>query len=372
MNILINASNLKLGGGLQVADSICNQLYRYSNHRFVVVLSTYLDSTAKRIENTSNIKIIRYDIKNSLNTILFGRDPFLDNLVEREHADCVLTVFGPSRWNPKIPHLSGFAMPHLVLTDSPYFKKLHGLAKIRTNLRFKIVDWAFKRSTKDFFTENEYISRLLQKKWPKHHISTITNYYNQIFDQPLKWGNIDLLKFEGTTLLTVSANYPHKNLIISFDIARILKVRHPEFGFRFVFTVSESELQVPEDIKDHFLLIGKVDISQCPSLYQQSDIVFQPTLLECFTATYPEAMRMKIPILTTDLEFAHGLCGDSAIYYSPLDPSDAADKIYRLATDTNLRKKLVESGNRQLLKFDTSDQRAEKLIRLCETLVKQS
>lgn len=369
MNILINASNLKLGGGLQVADSICNQLYRYSNHIFIVVLSSYLDATAKRIEKTANIKVVRYDIKNSLNTILFGRDPFLDNLVEREHADCVLTVFGPSRWNPKIPHLSGFAMPHLVLTDSPYFKKLHGLAKIRTNLRFKIVDWAFKRSTKDFFTENEYISRLLQKKWPAHNINTITNYYNQIFDQPDKWSNIKLPDFNGITMLTVSANYPHKNLIIAFDIARILKVRHPDFGFRFVFTISESELQVPENIKDHFLLIGKVDISQCPSLYQQSDIVFQPTLLECFTATYPEAMRMNVPILTTDLEFAHGLCEDSAIYYKPLDPEDAADKLYQLVTDESLQNKLVENGKFQLQKFDNSQQRADKLIRLCEELV---
>lgn len=369
MNILINASNLKLGGGLQVADSICNQLYRYSNYRFIVVLSSYLDSTAKRIENASNIKVIRYNIKNTPNTILFGRDSFLDNLVEEEHVDCVLTVFGPSRWNPRVPHLSGFAMPHLVLPDSPYFKLLHGLTKYKTNLRFKIVNWAFKRSTQYFFTENDYISRLLQKKWPTHVIYTVTNYYNQIFDNPDIWSDIKLPEFNGITLLTVSANYPHKNLKIAFDIARILQVRYPEFRFRFVFTISESELQVPEDVKEHFLLIGKVDISQCPSLYEQADIAFQPTLLECFTATYPEAMRMNVPILTTDLEFAHGLCEDSAIYYKPLDPEDATDKLYQLAIDKNLQNQLVKNGKLQLLKFDNSEQRADKLIRLCEKLV---
>lgn len=354
---------------MQVADSICNQLYRYSNHRFIVVLSSYLDTTAKRIENTSNIKVVRYDIKNSANTLLFGRDAFLDNLVTKEHVDCVLTVFGPSRWNPRVPHLSGFAISHLVLKDSPYFKQLHGLNKYKTDLRFRVVNRAFKRSTKFFFTENEYISRLLQQKWPHYNIYTITNYYNQIFDQPDKWSDITLPDFNGTTLLTVSANYPHKNLKIAFDIARILKALHPEFRFRFVFTISEAELQVPEDIKDHFLLIGKVDISQCPSLYRQADIALQPTLLECFTATYPEAMRMGVPILTTDLEFAHGLCQESAIYYSPLDPEDAANKLYQLAIDKGLRNKLVENGKIQLQKFDDSGQRADKLIRLCEELV---
>ena len=41
---LINASNLKSGGGLQMADSVCGQLDRFCReHRFVVVLSSFLD-----------------------------------------------------------------------------------------------------------------------------------------------------------------------------------------------------------------------------------------------------------------------------------------------------------------------------------------
>lgn len=45
--ILINASNLKKGGGLQVADSICILLNEYKQHQFVVVLSRYMISTGK-------------------------------------------------------------------------------------------------------------------------------------------------------------------------------------------------------------------------------------------------------------------------------------------------------------------------------------
>ena len=67
-----------------------------------------------------------------------------------------------------------------------------------------------------------------------------------------------------------------------------------------------------------------MDITECPSLYEQADVMFQPTLLECFSATYPEAMKMQRPIVTTDIEFAHGLCGPAAHYYSPLSAEDAA------------------------------------------------
>ena len=128
MNILINASNLKAGGGLQVADSICRQLYRFIDHHFYVVLSSQLSSLKKDIEGAENIKVFEYDIKNNLKTLLLGRDTILDSLVKENKVDAVLTVFGPSRWEPKCPHLCGFARTQLLLKDSPYYQNM-GLKK---------------------------------------------------------------------------------------------------------------------------------------------------------------------------------------------------------------------------------------------------
>lgn len=73
----------------------------------------------KEIEEIDNVKVVSYDIKNSLSTLIFGRDKKLDNLVESNSVDAVFTVFGPSRWNPRVPHLSGFALPQMVIPDSP-------------------------------------------------------------------------------------------------------------------------------------------------------------------------------------------------------------------------------------------------------------
>lgn len=369
MNILINASNLKLGGGIQVADSLCNQLYRFGAHQFTLVLSSFLASTAERIAEIPNVEIVRYNIRNSIGTLALGRDKFLDGLVRDRNIDVVLTVFGPSRWNPRVPHISGFAMSHLVMPDSPYFKTLHGVAKWKSSLRLAMVNMAFRRSTRFFYTENEYISQLLRNKWRGYRISTVTNYYNQIFDSPEKWMPCNLPEFNGTTILTISANYPHKNLGISVEMAKVLRHKHPEFNFRFVFTTSPDIFPLPEELKKHFLFTGKVDIAQCPSLYQQADIAFQPTLLECFTATYPEAMRMKVPLLTTDLEFARGLCGNAAAYYSPLDAEAAADAIFKISNDKEMRNRLIENGTHQLEEFDTFETRADKIISLCEQIV---
>ncbi len=370
MNILINASNLKLGGGIQVADSIIAQLSAYPMHNFTVVYSDYLQDSIGRLLPATNIRTVNYNIKNTIATIVFGRDRFLDRLVEEQNIDCVLTIFGPSRWNPKCRHVSGFAMAHLVLPESPYFKMLHGIDKIKSISRLMLIERAFKNSTKYFYTENPFISELLQKKWPGKCIRTISNYYNQIFDSPGKWIKYGLPSFEGITLLTIAANYPHKNLGIAIDIAHILKVRYPDFKFRFVMTVDKSQIIIPDNLSGNFELIGKIDIAQCPSLYSQADISFIPSLLECFSATYPEAMKMGIPIVTTDLEFAHGLCGDSALYYSSLDANQAAERIYSLASDPLLRNKLISNGKEKLLSFDNTERRMSKLIGYCEDIVK--
>lgn len=367
MNILINCSNLKIGGGLQVADSICRFLNRYKTDDFVVVLSTKMDTTYQIIKNYSNVKVYIYDIKNSISTLVFGCDNFLDNLVSIYGIETAITIFGPSRWIPKCPHLCGFARPHLVLSQSPYFNNFGFIKKIKMKLYYKILEFYFKRGSTNLYTENEYISKKLRELIKKVNIYTVTNYYNQIFDDASKWIECKLPSFEGTTLLTISAPYAHKNLTIIKEIIRLIHEKEPELKLRFVLTIDEKDYpKIPNELKKYFLFIGKVGIAECPSLYHQADIMFMPSLLECFTATYPEAMRMQVPIVTTDLDFAHGLCSNAALYYSPLDAKDAVNCIYRLIKEDGLREQLIENGKKQLKNFDNNTQRADKLIKIAK------
>ena len=78
---------------------------------------------------------------------------------------------------------------------------------------------------------------------------------------------------------------------------------------------------------------------------------------------------MKKPIVTTDLEFAHSLCGDAALFYTATDPVSAAEKIVQVISNTNLRQQLVDNGAKELRKFDDYNSRSKKLIALCEQVV---
>ena len=364
MRILINCSNLRQGGGLQVADSICSSLDMYNNHQFGVVLPSMMAKTYNIIVDYDNVTVFNYELKKTWESTVFLRDRYLDNLVKENNYEVVLTVFGPSRWRPRVPHLCGFARAHILPMDTPYFRDI----TIKEQIINRFVRFAFARCSDYYWTENPAITTLLKSVFPQKQVFTVSNTYNQVFDNPQRWQSKNLPKFSGITLLTVTNAYPHKNLGIAKTIAELLEQKN--LNFRFVFTIEENEYEpLSYNIKKHFYFTGKVDISECPSLYQQADIVFQPSLLECFTATYAEAMRMGKPIITSDLEFARGLCGDAALYYSPLEAKDAADAIYKVATDCELYSHLVANGKNQLGIFEDYRKRSDKLIKILETIV---
>lgn len=366
MVFLINASNLKQGGGIQVAQSVCEQLQQFKSFHFIVVLSGSI--IIPNDELGENVEVVRFNMPTTLSSLLFGRCNYLDNVVKDKKVDAVLTIFGPSRWRPRVPHLCGFARAQLVLTDSPYYQRL----SLKERIVYRIWTWLFKQSSNVFYTENEYISKLLPDLLGGNiKTFTVTNYYNQVFDNPGRWRRTVLLpSFSGVTCLSVSSHYPHKNFEILIETTRYLRNKYPKFKFRFVLTFDSQEMPVPEDVQNFILFVGKVDISECPYLYEQSDIMFMPTLMECFTATYPEAMRMEVPIVTTDLDFAHSLCGSAACYFSAVDASAAAEAIYKVATNKAYASFLVNNGKEQLKKFGNYEQRAEKLIGILEEISK--
>lgn len=368
MNILINTANISGGGGAQVADSICRYLNEYSEHKFIVVLSKALDNTAEAISDYPNVIIERYNCRaGDIKSLITFRNKCLDKYVEKYNIECVFTVFGPIKWRPECTHICGFGLSHIVMPESPFFQKMSLIERVKWTRTIKIWEYIFGRSSDMLITENPLISERLQNLFRKKKIVTITNNYNQVFDNPSQQKCRKLPSFNGTSFLDVTAFGPHKNTTIAIKIAAILKEKHPSFKCRFIFTFERNRFpDIPTELNDYFYFTGRIGIEECPSLYDQCDVEFQPTLLECFTATYPEAMRMGKPIVTVDLPFAHGLCGDAALYYSPLSADAAADCLYKVATDINVKEKLVEAGKIQLQSFDTSRERADKVIKLCE------
>jgi glycosyltransferase involved in cell wall biosynthesis len=370
MNILINASNLNRGGGLQVAHSFILEIRNNTEHSFNIVLSKTLRSQIEIKDFPNNFKFFVFTIKPSLINIITGKNNFLKNLENKIDPDIVFSVFSPTYWRPKSWHISGYAKPQYIYKKSPFFNNLSFKEKIKLKIKEHFHLSNINKCCDELITETHDVSGKLKEILPLKKIHTVTNYYHQIYDNEELWDKTIILPaFNGLTILTISANYPHKNLNIIKKVILYLNKNYPEFKFRFILTIDSSELNIENiEINNHIVFLGKVDVLQCPNLYQQANFMFLPTLLECFSASYPEAMIMKKPILTSNISFAKGLCGTAAKYFNPESPKDISESIIKLSKNKNEQKRLVENGIQQLKSYDNSKDRADKYLKIIKNL----
>ena len=108
--------------------------------------------------------------------------------------------------------------------------------------------------------------------------------------------------------------------------------------------------------------LGSVEPKYFPDLYRQSDIVFMPSLLEIFSAVYPEAMYMQKPIVTTDLPFARNICQEAALYFEPENVQEAVARIREIILEPELAASLIGKGSQRVKDFDLPEKRFSKIL----------
>ena len=112
--------------------------------------------------------------------------------------------------------------------------------------------------------------------------------------------------------------------------------------------------------------VGPLKQEEISGYYRHCSALFLPTLLESFTATYLEAMQFACPILTSDLDFAHQICGDAAMYFNPWNISHMKDVILEFKNRPELASHMVERGSKQIrCTYQTWDSVA---LQTCEDL----
>lgn len=371
MKIIINCSNLKLGGGMQVAHSFLEEIKYNVEHQFLVVLSEKIAPQIQIASFSPNFNFIVYSISPNSYKAFFGKDNYLDKLEMKFKPDVVFSVFGPTYWKPKVRHICGFAKPGYIYKESPFFKQIGLLNKIKLILMEVVHLYDFRNNNSLLITENEDVSERLRKK-VLQKVETISNTFNQVFLDKKKWDlnlNVDTENID-FKILNISANHEHKNLAIIKNVIPILKSKYPDLRFKFYLSITTNELKIESDdvLNENIHFMGELSINQCPYLYAQCDCLFLPTLLECFSASYCEAMYMDVPIITSDLGFARGICANAALYINPLDPNDIAEILYKLSKDKKLQKQLVENGRKIINTIETPKSRAEKYLKILTTL----
>ena len=162
------------------------------------------------------------------------------------------------------------------------------------------------------------------------------------------------------TLLCLTHYYPHKNIEIFIPLAAAIK--KSKLNIKIITTISRDQspkarrfLDLIEELElTHVIVnVGPVELDDIPQLYFNVDCLLLPTLLESFSGTYVEAMHFGVPILTSDLPFATGVCGDAAIYFNQDCHQDILRTILSVMDNEELMSKMRILGAERLSEFPT-------------------
>jgi glycosyltransferase involved in cell wall biosynthesis len=370
LKLLVNTASTFKGGSIQVAKSFLEECRKIQGHEYHVVLGR---SLAGIIDCSSfPAHFFFYPIQYRPATRVFSlrsASSFLRDIERKVRPDVVFSTSGPAYWRPEAPHLVGYNLPHYVYPDSPYWSTLPAYSRVRWRLKGMVIRYFFRRDADVYVVQTDDINERLRRFLKTDQVYTVSNTCSGYYFQPPPVADKLPPKGDAFRFLSLSAWYPHKRLdVIPAVIAALPgEVRQ---RVRFVLTLPEEDFarHFSGEAKEHIINVGPVRIEEGPALYRECDALFLPTLLECFSASYAEAMAMERPIVTSDLEFARCICRDAALYFDPMNPADIAEKICLLVRSPELRHELVEKGKARLPGFGSARSRAEQYLKICEEM----
>lgn len=370
MRIVINTTNLKVGGALQVAISFIYECINFDEHKYFVFLSPSMSKEIKQNLFPDNFKF--YTFKNPSRFILF--DPAIKalNIKESEiNPDIVFSVFGPTYWKPKSKHIMGFANGLYLYEESPYFDSFSILGKLKFKLKKEYHRILLKDNADFYVLQTEDMKNRFSKfiGVSENKMAVVSSRHDSAFENKIV--DLKLLPEKSNDefwFVSISAYYPHKRLDLINELVPI--IRQEQLNIKFILTVSDDIIEKKfSNSKEYIINLGAVKLEECSYVYSKCDALFLPTLIESFTASYPEAMIMKKPILTSNYSFAKTVCKDAALYFDPYNIDDIMAQIRSIYSDKALYSDLVEKGLAVVQELPSSKDRAEQYLNLCKKIV---
>lgn len=365
MKIVIDAASAKMGG---TVNYITNLLHEFSaaggGGEYLVFLPP--ETAAKMKGLAQNIKIIPTKIGHAgMLKRVWWEQVTLRRFIKKEHADFLFSTgnFGMF-WCP---------VRQLVLVrNTLYFSKIYRgrfLPKhsLRNRIAFELRRWLICQSAKSADVVMTPTQAMLDelRQFVKIPKAVVNHYGVSAPDLPAEDKSDQAGSSEGTgkrtfRLLYVSLYSEHKNL---GTLLKALPLLHENGSIRFhlettanpgwagaAWTVTRQEdlrLAQQAGVADSVDFVGPLSHDETQRLYQSSDIFVFPSLTESFGFPMVEAMSHGLPIVAADTPVNREICGEGAVYFSPLSPEDLTNRLLELAADHSLCERLSLKGREE-------------------------
>lgn len=327
MNLLLNASNLRHGGGRTVALQLISVLAEHRPNDTIYVLAPK-EIGYEMLANHTNIILItlpnRYHY--SWITKLRYMHQVFPNWCKRYEISKIVSLGNAAFPSKKRPQLLYIQLPQLVYHESSAWKTMSFKAFLRNSLMDSYVALHMKYAS-SYATQTEVMrTRFIDRfKLDPQRVYLLPN-------APLE-PEVDHISplpmpLKPLRLLFLSRYYPHKSFEMLPDLARELKDRN--IPVEITLTLSERESPAATKVLqalrgyDNVVNIGPVALKDVGQVVCNYHGIFLPSLMESFSGAYAEALLHRRLIFTSHYDFATALLGDAAFYFDPLKPQHIA------------------------------------------------
>ena len=301
MKVLINASNLKEGGSIQVATSI---IYEMMNDLQFLEANDITLFISDEVFLNLDIKIIcNYEIVNWSPLYVFN----LKYIEIFTSFNFVFNIFGPHYYFFKNKNTyTGFALPYL----------FEGKQSIKSKLRKR-----FFLKAENLIIEHEWLLEDTKKIFPQNNIVVVNNSLNHVFyEEKLKSFNNDYydnLKSDGYKFFyCITRNYQHKNLS---KLISLIELLNEDGKYALILTLRKEEIEDLNINKKYFLNLGEVKIHDVPPIIEKCNFFISLSDKECFSISPIEALKMKKKLFLNNKIFYKRIIGDFASYIDSND-----------------------------------------------------
>jgi len=232
-------------------------------------------------------------------------------------------------------------------------------------------------SNKILVTVSEYSKKQLLTFWvPRDKSDCVHVIYNSTKKKSFV-GGINRNKTENIyRILTIGHVNWYKNPKLWIEVARKVIMQKPDIDLEFIWAGEGNLLEECKDLANHIGL-GAIKFigyhENVDSLYNESAIYFQPSLLESHGISVVEAMAHGLPCVTSD---AGGLPesvvhGETGFTCPPDDVECFVSQIIKLLDDDKLREKMGPCGKLRAETLFSEEVQEKKMIGLYKSLLQR-
>lgn len=356
--IFVNACTLRVAGGLSIGINFLKTCYENPNLNFEI---TAVVPPGLGYEKYQSDRITVIPIPKILSKAIFRLVLdfiWLPNKIRKSKPQAIFSMGNIALPIRSIPQALFLHWPYAVYLKGPFWDSMPWIPKLLRNIR--VAQFKFFLPYADFvFVQGEHMQKRLCEIYhiPKEKTLVVPSSIDSRLNPDAKPLPIQFPK-EYLTVGFLSRYYSHKNFDLLLQCAELIKTKQLQIAILITLSPNHgpeaqhfiSKIKAKE-LSDILINLGPIPFEQVSSFYNTIDALVFPSLVETFGLPQVEAMKFGKPVLAADLDYAHEISEDAAVYFNPRSAEDLLSKLIWLQNHPEELKNLSQKSKKRLLHF---------------------